>query len=124
MNQKIVRLLGCLFVGIACTTWSPAQEEAAPAPKKTLPKTVQEAKAKAREKRVQAKAKADAEAKARAVDINHASLDELKKLPGMTEAYAAAIVAKRPYKSKAELVTKNAIPMGVYQSLRKLVAAK
>ena len=95
-----------------------------PAPKKPMPKALQEAKAKAREKRIQAKAKADAEAKAKAVDINHASLDELKKIPGITDAYAAAIIAKRPYKSKADLVTHDVIPNGLFQSIRKQVAAR
>jgi len=58
------------------------------------------------------------------VDINHASKAELLKLPGITPEFAAAIIAKRPFKSKAELVTKNAIPQGTYQNLHSLVAAK
>ena len=124
MNKKIVRLLSTLGLVLVCAAWAPAQEDEAKAPKKPVPKALQEAKAKAREKKQQARAKADAEAKAKAVDINHASLDELKKIPGITDAYAAAIIAKRPYKSKADLVTKNAIPMGIYQSIRKQVAAK
>jgi DNA uptake protein ComE-like DNA-binding protein len=123
MNKKIVRLISSMMLTLASALWLPAQEEA-PAPKKPVPKALQDAKAKAREKRAKAKAKAEAEAKANAVDINRASLDELKKLPGITDAYAAAIIAKRPYHSKAELVTKNAIPMGTYQMLRKQVAAK
>lgn len=123
MDKKIVRLLSTLVLILGCAAWAPAQEDEARAPKKT-PKALQEAKAKARERRQQAKAKADAEAKAKAVDINHASLEELKKLPGITDAYAAAIIAKRPYRSKAELVTKNAVPNGTFQSIRKQVAAK
>lgn len=123
MAKSIVRLISSMMLALACAVWSPAQEEA-PAPRKPTPKALQDAKAKAREKRAKAKAKAEAEAKANAVDINRASLEELKKLPGINDAYAAAIVAKRPYHSKAELVTKNAIPMGTYQMLRKQVAAK
>ena len=124
MSRKMVRLISFLALVLTCTAWSQAQEDEAPAKKKPVPKALQEAKAKAREKKMQAKTKADAEAKAKAVDINHASLEELKKLPGMTDAYAAAIIAKRPYRSKAELVTKNAIPNGTFQSIRKQVAAK
>lgn len=124
MNKKIVRLMLSLLVGLTSTTWSRAQETAAPARKQALPKEVLDAKAKAREKRVQARAKADAEAKAKAIDVNHASREELKTLPGITDAYADAIIAKRPYKTKAELATKNAIPKGTFQSIRKLVAAK
>jgi DNA uptake protein ComE-like DNA-binding protein len=107
-----------------CTAWAPAQEDDAPVKKNPKPKAVLDARAKAREKNLQAKAKAKEEAKARAVDINHASLEELKKIPGITDAYAAAIIAKRPYKSKADLVTKDVIPNGTFQGIRKLVAAR
>jgi DNA uptake protein ComE-like DNA-binding protein len=113
-----------MAVGLSASTWSPAQEEGTKPTKPKLSKEALEAKAKAREKRVQAKAKASAEAKAKAVDINHATKEELKALPGITDAYAEAIVAKRPYKSKADLVTKNVIPLGVFQGVRKQVAAK
>ncbi|MDR3683689.1 MAG: helix-hairpin-helix domain-containing protein [Geothrix sp.] len=71
-----------------------------------------------------ARAKADAEARARALDINHASKAQLKKLPGITDAYADAIIAKRPYKTKADLVVLKAIPMDLYQTLHKLVAVR
>ncbi|WP_285575101.1 ComEA family DNA-binding protein [Geothrix limicola] len=107
-----------------CTAWGLAQEDETPKPKKAPTTAEQAARAKAREKLRQAKAKADAEAKAKAVDINHATKAELVKVPGITETYADAIIAKRPYRSKADLVTKNAIPKGLYQSVRKLVAAK
>jgi len=124
MIKKTVRSITGLALVLTCATWALAQEVEGPAPKKPTSKALLEAKAKAREKRLQAKAKADAEAKAKAVDINHASLADLKKVPGITDAYAAAIIAKRPYRSKADLVTKNVLPMGVYQTLRKQVAAK
>jgi DNA uptake protein ComE-like DNA-binding protein len=123
MNKNIVRLLSGLLLTAACSVL-PAQEDESPAKKPAKPKALQEAQAKARAKRAEAKAKADAEAKAKAVDVNHATLEELKKLPGVTDAYAAGIIAKRPYKSKAELVSKDAIPNGLFQTIRKLVAAK
>ena len=84
-------------------------------------KAYQDAKVKASEKKALARAKADAEARARAINVNQATKDELKKLPGITDAFAAAIIAKRPYKTKADLVVKNAIPMDLYQTLRKQV---
>ena len=124
MNKNTVRWIPALLLTLACATGSWAQEATAPVPKKPMPKAAQEAKAKAREKRIEAKAKADAAAKANAVDINHASMAELKKIPGITDSYAAAIISKRPYKSKADLVEKKAIPMGLFQSIRKQVAAK
>jgi len=123
MSIKLVRTILVLVATLACAGLS-AQEEVAPTKKKTTSKADQEAKAKVREQRHKAKAKADAEFKAKAVDINHASKAELLKLPGITPEFAAAIIAKRPFKSKAELVTKNAIPQGTYQNLHSLVAAK
>ncbi len=123
MNKKIVRTIVALSVGFASMTWAPAQDEDSEG-KKPAPKTPPVSKLKTQEKKRAAKAKADAEAKARAIDINHASREELKKLPGMTEAYVNLVIAARPYKSKAELVTKNAMPLDYYQTIRKLVAVK
>jgi competence protein ComEA len=121
MNKTIVRAILALGVGFGCATWSPAQDEPV-APRKTpAPKVLSEAQVKAKEKKRAAKAKAEAEAKAKALDINRASKAELKRLPGLTDAYADAIIAKRPYKTKADLVVKNAIPMDLYQTLRKQV---
>jgi DNA uptake protein ComE-like DNA-binding protein len=124
MNRKIVKLALVLVVGCAGATWSSAQDEAAASGKKPVSKVLSPAQVKALNKKKAAEAKAAAEARAKAVDLNHASREVLKKLPGMTDAYADAIIAKRPYKSKADLVTKNAIPLSYYQSIRKLVAAK
>ncbi len=121
MNQAVLRGFSAALLALACTAWAPAQEEA-PKPKLTpAAEAAQDAKIKAWEKKAKARAKADAAAKARAIDINHASKAELKKLPGMTDAYVEAIIANRPYKVKADLVVKKAIPMDLYQTLRKQV---
>jgi len=106
-----------------CAAWSSAQEEP-PTPKKPVTKAAGNAKAKDKENMRKRRIKAEIEARARAVDINRASKEELKKLRGITDAHADAIIAKRPYKTKADLVVKNAIPGWLYQSLRKQVAAK
>ncbi len=57
------------------------------------------------------------------VDINHASRAQLKTLPGIGDAEAERIVAGRPYLTKAELVTKQVLPAGVYQALRHRMVA-
>ena len=124
MMNKIVRLALTLSLTLLGGSWALAQEDEAPAPKKPLPKALQEARAKAQEKKQRARAKAEAEAKAKAVDINHATKAQLMTLPGIDLAYAEAIVAKRPYHSKADLVEKKAIPAGTFQNIRKLVVAK
>lgn len=124
MLKKISKFTFLAVLAMSGAVWAPAQEEEAPTKKNARPQAELEARARYREKNLQTRAKAKAEADARAVDINRATREELKKLPGISDAYAEAIIAKRPYKSKAELVTKNAIPKGIFQTLRKLVAAR
>ena len=68
--------------------------------------------------------KRSAPARAKPVDINKASIKQLKKLPGVTDEIAAKIVAGRPYASKADLVTHNIVDTGVYGSIRQSVVAK
>jgi len=58
------------------------------------------------------------------VDVNSASRAELKKLRGIGDAEADKIIAGRPYLSKSELVTKGALPAGVYQVIRHEIIAK
>jgi DNA uptake protein ComE-like DNA-binding protein len=58
------------------------------------------------------------------VDINSASKEELKKLPGIGDPEADRIIAGRPYLSKAHLQTRNIISPGTYQAIRSLVVAK
>lgn len=76
-----------------------------------------------------ARAKASAPKKAPApqaplVDINSASREELKHLPGIGDALADKIIAGRPYLSKAHLQTRNIVSPLVYQGLREQVVAR
>ncbi len=57
------------------------------------------------------------------VDINNASLEQLKTLPAIGAAEAAQIIAGRPYGSKAWLVTKGIVSEATYAGIRKLVVA-
>ena len=71
-----------------------------------------------------ANTKAAAQAAAKLVDINSASKVELMKLPGVSDADAAKIIAGRPYLTKTRLVTKNIVGMDIYQNISNLVIAK
>jgi len=48
------------------------------------------------------------------VDINHASVDELMKVPGMTRSWAGRIVRFRPYRTKQDLVLEGVVPEEIY----------
>jgi DNA uptake protein ComE-like DNA-binding protein len=67
--------------------------------------------------------KAKADAKARIVDINSASEAELKSVPGIGDAYAAKIIAGRPYANKAQLKSRNILPSPVYEKTKDLMVA-
>lgn len=61
-----------------------------------------------------AKGAAKGAAKAAIVDINTATETELKTVPGIGDAYAAKIIAGRPYANKAQLKSRNIMPAAVY----------
>lgn len=57
------------------------------------------------------------------IDVNSASRNQLKTLPGVGNAEADKIIAGRPHPSKASLVTTQALPAGVYQAIRHRIIA-
>jgi len=52
------------------------------------------------------------------IDINHASMEELLKIPGMTPTWAARIVRFRPYRTKGDLLDHGVLPADVYDRIK------
>ena len=69
-------------------------------------------------------ADANATAKAKLVDINTATEAELKAVPGIGAAYAAKIIAGRPYANKAQLKSRKVVPPLLYEQVKDRLIAK
>lgn len=63
-------------------------------------------------------------AKGKIVDINTATDAELKAVPGIGDAYAAKIIAGRPYANKTQLKSRKVLPGAVYEQVKDLLIAK
>jgi DNA uptake protein ComE-like DNA-binding protein len=57
------------------------------------------------------------------LDINTATLAQLKALPGMGDAYVQRIIAGRPYTAKNQLVTRGILPQDAYEKIKEQIIA-
>ncbi|OQW63364.1 MAG: hypothetical protein BVN29_16805 [Nitrospira sp. ST-bin5] len=58
------------------------------------------------------------------LDINTATVEQLKTLPGIGDAYSEKIIKGRPYQRKDELVQKKILPRATYEGIKYKIVAK
>jgi len=100
----IRRLLSALFLALCLIVTAPAQTSKKSDSKKT--------------NAIESKKASDL------VDLNSASLEQLKALPGIGDAYSRKIVENRPYANKTQLVSRKVVPQATYNKIKDMIIAK
>jgi DNA uptake protein ComE-like DNA-binding protein len=111
LAMKILRTLShllVLFAAIACGSGLIAQSSA-PSKTQAIPKGSSGTKPTA--------------ATGDLLDINTATADQLKALPGVGDVYADKIIKGRPYTAKTQLVSKGIVPQATYNKIKDQIIA-
>ena len=112
-----------LAFAVSVVTLPAMAQTAAPATKAPAKAEAQKAEAPKAEAPKAAAPKAAPVAK-ELLDINTATQEQLEAMPAIGKAYAAKIIAGRPYKAKSDLTAKKIIPSSVYSKIKNQIIAK
>lgn len=102
-RMRFRRIFSALLVALSLTVWAAAQPT-----KKSPPSDTKTTTTKA----------------ADLIDINTATADQLKGLPGIGDVYSKKIVANAPYANKAQLVSRKVLPQATYDKIKDRIIAK
>ena len=58
------------------------------------------------------------------LDLNTATADQLKALPGIGDAYTKRIIDGRPYTAKNQLTTRGILPQKTYDGIKDAIVAR
>jgi competence protein ComEA len=116
-----VALIGGVIIeaSFAQTTYPPANTKAANTKAQQTSSSAKTAQTPAQPGKSATKAPAS-----KLIDINSATVEQLKTLPGINDGLARKIVEGRPYRVKTDLVRKNTIPQAAYTKIAGLVIAR
>jgi competence protein ComEA len=96
-------LLFASFIGPSTANSAAAQGASPPAPTQTISQKIAASKT--------------------LLDINTATPDQLKALPGFGDAYTKRVIDGRPYTAKNQLVTRGIIPQATYDNVKDQIIA-
>lgn len=122
-RRTVATVAAGLALAAACVTGVAAQQPAAKAAPASAAKPATQPPA-AKPATAPAAKAAPATKAAPQVDINHATVKELKTIPGIGDAYAAKIIKGRPYANKSQLVSRNILNAQLYETIQGMIIAK